>query len=572
MSGSRRISGFVVMASMLMVTSAQRFAFADEPKFDAQHCPPATVCGPGFITPGCSCYTNTEVNRKCSDHKNDNGETVQWCREIIKGPPDLPAPRGCNPQDVLKQLSGAVGTIEFLTTPQQCQITKDQCEALPGRRVQELADGTKVCSPRTCSKQCYNFGGIEICSKCLFFPIDPRNSVDPNDKRGTLGTSAAQFVRGDTPLSYTLHFENLSTATAPAQVVVVTDQLDPQRVDLDTFRLGPIVLGDNTLPIAPGLRGFAGGMDLRPAQNLVVTISAGLDTNTGLVTWRFTSIDPDTAELTDDPDAGFLPPNTAPPDGEGSVVFTVMPKRGLATGTHVQNQAVIVFDTNAPIPTPTWLNTIDNDAPVTHVLSLAATQPVPMFTVRWTGSDVGSGIAGYTIFVSDNGGPFTVWLDGIAASSATYSGQAGHSYAFFAIGADQAGNVERLKTAAEATTVVGLSSTCASNVSTQVQVTRSGFGYNLTTGRFVQTVTMKNTSAAIITGPISLVIDGLTTNATLVNLAGNTACALPAGSPYINFAGNLNPGAIASITLQFANPTRAGISYATRVLAGSAAR
>src|SRR5258707_2030439 len=95
MSASRRISGFVVMASMLMATSAQRLAFADEPKFDAQHCPPATPCGPTLLTPGCSCYTNTEVTRKCSDHKNENGETEQWCREIIKGPPDLPAPPGC---------------------------------------------------------------------------------------------------------------------------------------------------------------------------------------------------------------------------------------------------------------------------------------------------------------------------------------------------------------------------------------------------------------------------------------------------------------------------------------------
>ncbi len=303
-----------------------------------------------------------------------------------------------------------------------------------------------------------------------------------------------------------------------------------------------------------------------------MTISAGLDTNTGLVTWRFTSIDPDTAELTDDPDAGFLPPNTAPPAGEGSVVFSVMPKRGLVTGTAIRNQAGIVFDTNAPIPTPTWLNTIDNDAPVTRVLPLAATQTVPMFTVRWTGSDAGSGISGYTIFVSDNGGPFTIWLDGIAASSATYSGQTGHSYGFIAIGADQAGNVEALKTAIEATTLVGSVSACASNVGTDVQVTRSGYGYNLATQRFVQTVTLKNLSASIIAGPLSLVLDNLSSSATLFNPSGITACAAPAGSPFINLLGNLAPGASASISLQFTNPTRTGITYATRVLAGSAGR
>ena len=386
------------------------------------------------------------------------------------------------------------------------------------------------------------------------------------------GTVSAQFIPPDVPLSYSIHFENLNTATAPAQIVVVTDQLDLQAMDLDTFRLGPIAFGENTLLPAPGVKGWTGGMDFRPGQNLIVSVAAGLDQTTGLVTWRFTSIDPDTGELTDDPDAGFLPPNTTPPAGEGSVAFTVMPKSGLTTGTAIRNQAVIVFDTNAAIATPTWLNTIDRDAPITHVLPLAATQISPTFTVQWAGTDAGSGIGGFTVFVSDNGGPFSKWLDNTSASSGSYAGQTGHSYGFFSIGADQAGNVEALKTAAEATTVVGSPPTCASNVSNQVQVTRSGFGYNLATQRFVQTVTLKNLSASILAGPLSLVLDNLSSNATLFSPSGTTACAAPAGSPFINSSGNLNPGASVSVTLQFMNPSRAGITYATRVLAGSAGR
>src|SRR5256885_9057996 len=227
---------------------------------------------------------------------------------------------------------------------------------------------------------------------CKRFPISPKNSVDPNDKVGTLGVADQGFVSSTTPLNYVVGFENLATATAPAQVVVVTDQLDALKFDLDTFQFGPISFGNLILVPGPGPQAYTGGVDFRPAQNLIVTINAGLDKTTGLVTWRFTSIDPDTGELTDDPDAGFLPPNTAPPAGEGSVVFTVMPKSGLATGTAIRNQAVIVFDTNAPIATPTWLNTIDRDAPITHVLPLAATQTLPTFTVQWAGTDAGSGI------------------------------------------------------------------------------------------------------------------------------------------------------------------------------------
>jgi hypothetical protein len=49
-----------------------------------------------------------------------------------------------------------------------------------------------------------------------------------------------------------VHFENLATASAPAHLVTVTDQLDPQKFDLTTFRLGPITLGAVTLVRAPG--------------------------------------------------------------------------------------------------------------------------------------------------------------------------------------------------------------------------------------------------------------------------------------------------------------------------------
>ena len=398
------------------------------------------------------------------------------------------------------------------------------------------------------------------------------NSVDPNDKVGTLGVADPGFVTNAAPLNYAVHFENLATATAPAQVVVITDQLDALKFDLITFQFGPISFGNVTLVPGPGLQAYAGEVDFRPDQNLIVTINGGLDKTTGLVTWRFTSIDPDTGELTDDPDAGFLPPNTAPPAGEGSVVFTVMPKSGLATGTAIGNQAAVVFDANAPIATPTWLNTVDRDAPATHVLPLAATQASPTFTVQWTGTDAGAGISAYTVFASDNGGPFVKWLDNTSTTLSSYTGQAGHNYGFFSVGADLVGNVEPLKTAPEAMTVIGTAPACASNVSNQVQVTRSGFGYNFATQRFVQTVTLKNISGSAVGAPLSLVLDNLSSNAALYGPTGTTSCATPAGSPFINWSSSLAPGASASIVLQFTNPTRAGITYAMRLLAGSAGR
>jgi hypothetical protein len=433
-------------------------------------------------------------------------------------------------------------------------------------------DGTQFCVPDKPAKNCPPFQNPMLKDDhCLRYPIVPARAIDPNDKVGTIGAADRGFVPNVTPLNYAIHFENLATATGAAQAVVITDQLDRSTMDLATFQLGPISFGRITLVPERGVKAFTGGVDLRPDLDLLVTVSAGIDNATGIVTWRFTSIDPGTGQLTQT-DSGFLPPNTAPPAGEGSVMLQVTPKSALVTGTAIRNQAQVVFDTNAPIATPTWLNTIDKDAPVTHVLPLAAKQTSPMFAVQWTGSDVGSGIASYAVYVSDNGGSFTPWLDSTVASSATYSGQAGHTYGFFAIGTDLVGNAEMSKAAAEATTSTGTTAVCATDVSNRVQVTRSGYGYNFTTGRFVQTVTLKNTGSTIIRGPIGLVVDSLSSNATLYNANGTTTCAPPIGSSFANWASDLAPAASAALVLQFTNPTRAAITYATRVLAGTAGR
>lgn len=193
-------------------------------------------------------------------------------------------------------------------------------------------------------------------------------------------------------------------------------------------------------------------VDLRPGNNLLVRVHASLNMSTGLLTWRFTSLDPTTHQPPTDPSAGFF----LPPGGVGSVFFTVMPKQSLATNTQIQNQATIVFDVNPPMSTQTWLNTLDNDTPISHVLPLPAVENAASFTVQWAGTDVGSGIQDFTIFVSENGGAFTPFLSNTTDISATFTGQTGKSYAFYSIARDQVGNQEDPKTAHEATTQVAM--------------------------------------------------------------------------------------------------------------------
>ena len=62
-------------------------------------------------------------------------------------------------------------------------------------------------------------------------------------------------------------------------------------------------------------------------------------------------------------------------------------------------------------------------------------------------------------------------------------------------------------------------------------------------------------------------------NATLATAAGTTVNYPPLGSPAVGVsgaAGGLPPGASASVTLQFNNPTNAAITYAPRAIQGAA--
>ena len=301
-------------------------------------------------------------------------------------------------------------------------------------------------------------------------------SGDPNDKSGPMGAGTEQYIQGKLALPYGVYFENEATASAPAQTVVVTDQLDPAKVDLTTFSFGPVYIANQTLLPEPGSQDFTGQLDLRPANNIIAAVTGNLNAKTGLLQWTFTSLDPATGKPVTDPTAGFLPPNTpaVSPQGDGAVSFNVKAHSTITTGTAITNQAAVVFDQNAPIQTPVWSNTIDHDPPSSKITALPSTEPA-VFPLAWSGTDAGSGVAQYSIYVSDNKGPFQLWqLE--SGTSDTYNGTLGHSYAFYSIAEDFAGNIEAAKSAAEATTTIatGTASTSITLSSTAMQILPSG--------------------------------------------------------------------------------------------------
>ena len=66
----------------------------------------------------------------------------------------------------------------------------------------------------------------------------------------------------------------------------------------------------------------------------------------------------------------------------------------------------------------------------------------------------GSGIATCDVFVSTDGGPFTPFLLGTAETSATFTGQFGHTYGFYSVASDHVGHREAAPSGADTTTTL----------------------------------------------------------------------------------------------------------------------
>jgi len=104
------------------------------------------------------------------------------------------------------------------------------------------------------------------------------------------------------------------------------------------------------------------------------------------------------------------------------------------------------------------------------------------------------------------------------------------------------------------------------DVTAQVTVTKSGLVFNRLTNTFNSVVTLTNSSASDLNGPLVLVISNLTpTTVTLANQSGKD----PSGNPYLNVVvpeGGLLPGkSIPNILLQFSNPNRLVFTFALSV-------
>jgi len=282
---------------------------------------------------------------------------------------------------------------------------------------------------------------------------DVIRSRDPNDILGPEGHGDENWTGACEPLGYTIRFENAPDATAPAQTIVIEQQLDDD-LDWRTFRVGEfgwsgmVFEGPADSPI------LQQRLDLLDSHGFYVDVFAGVDVLSGKAFWSLATIDPETGAAPADPTVGLLPPEI---DGlgQGFVHYTVSPYDDVVTATVIDAEATIVFDSNLPIDTPPIFNTIDADAPAAQIDALSP-HSEPDFLLSWSAQDApgGSGLAGVSIYVSADGEPYELYLADTESTEVAFHGQIGHTYAFQACAGDLAGNFQPLADVSQAVTTI----------------------------------------------------------------------------------------------------------------------
>jgi hypothetical protein len=178
------------------------------------------------------------------------------------------------------------------------------------------------------------------------------------------------------------------------------------------------------------------GNHLWTRETHVAALSATRDSVFGLGGYGMVRYDLDGNLLADLPLSLFLPgyvyADAADLDAANDRLF-VVGTRSLYSGW-MSRPYLMMLEVGATTHVP------DTTPPVSRVSPLPATVSSPNFLVQWSGTDVGVGIRDYTIYVTDNGSPTTIWLSRTEATQAWYSGQLGHNYRFISRARDKADN------------------------------------------------------------------------------------------------------------------------------------
>ncbi len=261
--------------------------------------------------------------------------------------------------------------------------------------------------------------------------------------QGPFGDGLDQFVPAGKPLPYTLQFENLATSSTYVNELRVVTKLDIN-LDLRTFRLGDMKLGDINVHIPDERGAFQGDFDFQQSKGFLLRVTAGIDLASATATWFFQAIDPRTGEVLQNSQMGFLAPNNANGIGAGYISWSAEAKSDLATGTVIRANGRVITNNAPPQETATTTHTVDSIAPTTTLTVSQLSANSNDYQVKWMATDDsgGSGVKHVTVYVSTDGGDYEIWQRQSTASEAVFNGTAGHTYTFLALATDHAGNQE----------------------------------------------------------------------------------------------------------------------------------
>lgn len=265
-------------------------------------------------------------------------------------------------------------------------------------------------------------------------------SYDPNMIMGPKGIGEARYIKDQSIANYKVLFENKASATAPAQLVTITDTLDTAAYDLKTFQFENINISGKNFDVEANRKEYFMEIDLTQTRGLNVRVNMKLDTISGVAKWSFLSLDPETSDLTNDVLAGFLPPNNEQGHGEGFVSYSVQLK-ALAHNHEIKNKAEIVFDQNETLITNTWSNKIDLGNPTAEIGDITELEENKI-ALELKGADAESGIASYFFYYKQLGdNEFTAAGATGKTNSVEFTRKPDTAYEFYTVSEDFFGNL-----------------------------------------------------------------------------------------------------------------------------------
>jgi hypothetical protein len=283
-----------------------------------------------------------------------------------------------------------------------------------------------------------------------------RAASDPNEIVGPTGEGALRLVENSIDFHYTVYFENVEDADAPAVRVRIDNPLDTnlriQSMRIQTFGFADTSFQFNDVPYLQTEIGLGAGYG-----NQRLRVLAGFNALAQKAFFEFVTIDPNTQTAATGPNDGFLFPNDSTGRGEGFVSYVIRAVPDLPVGTEIRNRAAIIFDENEIIETNTWVNTIAGGALASRVLDLPPYSSAT-FKINWVNETPAFGppVVGYDIFYREEGsvpGGWNLWLGDTRDGSKSFTGVPGTTYEFKSV-AKSFASYEAIEDEADAFTTV----------------------------------------------------------------------------------------------------------------------